>query len=58
MSMTEVMARLREKVKEDGREYLPWTCVILKEQCIEVSKSCHECKVFLQTEKDMRKKHA
>ena len=57
MSMTEVMARLREKVKEDGREYLPWTCIILKEQCIELSKSCYECKVFLQNEKDMRKSH-
>ena len=46
MSMAEVLATLIEEVKEDDNQYLPWTCMLLKKECIEKSKVVMTVKYF------------
>jgi len=57
MSMAEVLATLIEEAKEDDNQYLPWTCMLLKKECIEKSKSCYDCKIFQDYDTNMRREH-
>ena len=57
MSMAEVLATLIEEAKEYDNQYLPWTCMLLKKECIEKSKSCYDCKIFQDYDTNMRREH-
>ena len=57
MGVMEALATLREEVKEDDSRYLPWTCVLLKKEFIEKSKSCYDCKIFQDYDTNMRREH-
>ena len=46
MSMAEILGMLNEKAKEDNNKHSPWTCVLLKKECIEKFKSCYDCKIL------------
>lgn len=65
MSMMEVLATLREEVKEDYSRYLPWTCMVLERDLlkglrtvivIEYAKTMRQKKEerTWETEKDIR----
>lgn len=65
MSMMEVLATLREEVKEDYSRYLPWTCIVLERDLlkglrtvivIEYAKTMRQKKEerTWETEKDIR----
>lgn len=46
MSMAEVLATLREEVKEDDSRYLPWTCMLLKKNVLKNLKVVMTVKYF------------
>lgn len=52
MSMMEVLATLREEVKEDYSRYLPWTCMVLERDLLKGLRTV----IVIEYAKTMRQK--